>query len=129
MLKWLSVTHNTLYEVGMLQEFPPHSKVTPVFQSNPLHRYVPTWEKFNHLGAHVNHKWDCGVDWLDDYTYYAEVVGDESDDWWGKGMTGPSDGDADVPQPKVYRSFTKSTMTMLEFEQYVSLLCAAVSSL
>lgn len=103
----------------LLQEWPPHSKVRPIFQTNPIRQYVPTWEKFNHIGAHIDHKWDCGVDWLDDYTYYAEVVGDDSNDWWGKGMTEPSDGDADVPQPKVYRSFTKSSMTMLDFDRCV----------
>lgn len=63
----------------------------------------------------MDHKWDTGADWLDDYTYYAEIIGDDSDDWWGVGLTDPSDGDADIPQPKVFRSYAKSTWTMLDF--------------
>lgn len=100
-----------------LQDWPPQSQVKPQFQKNAIRKYVPTWEKFNHIGGHMKHRWDCGADWLDEYTYYAEVVGDDSDDWWGKGMREPSDGDADVPQPKVYRSFQKSNTTMLDFDR------------
>jgi hypothetical protein len=62
--------------------------------------------------------WDCGSEWLDDYTYYAEVIGDEGDNWWGTGMAEPSNGDSDIPQPKVYRSYQPSTQTMLQFVEY-----------
>eukprot|EP00892_Ulva_mutabilis_P004823 jgi/Ulvmu1/2712/UM014_0168.1 len=114
------------WKLNLPYEWPPQSQVQPQFQKNPLRQYVPTWEKFNHIGGHMEHKWDCGVDWLDDYTYYAEVVGDDSDDWWGKGMREPSDGDADIPQPKVYRSFKKSNMTMLDFVRDVAEYRAAI---
>lgn len=91
------------------------TKVLPDYQTNPLRKYTPTWEKFNYIGGHMEHKWDCGADWLDDYTYYAEIIGDDIDDWWGTGLSTPSDGDADIPQPKVYRSYSKSNATMLDF--------------
>jgi hypothetical protein len=97
------------------QETPVQTKVLPDYQTNPLRQHTPTWEKFNHIGGHMGHKWDCGTDWLEDYTYYAEIIGDNDEDWWGAGMTEPSDGDADIPQPKVFRSWSKSSATMLDF--------------
>lgn len=100
-----------------IQEGPAFTEVTPSFQTNPLRANTPTWQKFEHIGSDVGWRWDAGQDWLDDYTYYAEVVSDAGDDWWGTGMTAPSDGDADVPQPKVYRSYVQSGSTLLQFEQ------------
>jgi hypothetical protein len=82
---------------------------------------VPAWQKFDHLNHVNNYKWDAGADWLEEYTYYAEVVGDSSDDWWGKGLTEPSNGDADIPQPKVFRSMAKSAGTLLDFVRCVML--------
>ena len=68
----------------------------------------------------MDHRWDTGTDWLEDYTYYAEIIGDDSDDWWEVGLTSPSNGDSDIPQPKVFRAYAKSDWTMLQFVEYVA---------
>jgi hypothetical protein len=104
-----------------VQEGNAFTDVTPSFQTNPLYEQVPTWQKFEHFNHANNYRWDAGEDWLEDYTYYAEVVGDSSDDWWGKGLTKPSNGDADIPQPKVFRSMTQSAQTLLDVAGCVDL--------
>lgn len=104
----------------VLQEGPAFTTVYPSFQTNPLRQYTPTWEKFDFLGYTTNFQWDAGADWLEDYSYYAEVISDAVDDWWGTGMSTPSDGDADIPQPKVYRSFSETSGTILDFERFAS---------
>ena len=90
------------------------------YETNPLASHLPTWSKYDTLTAGIGHAWDTSQDWLDDYTYYAEVIGDESEDWWGYGMRTPSNGDADIPQPKVFRSYAKSNLTMLDFHRYAA---------
>jgi hypothetical protein len=102
----------------VLQETPVQTKVLPTYQDNPLRKYTPTWEKFSYLGIHLNYKWNTSQDWLDDYTYYAEIIGDDQEDWWSVGLSTPSNGDADIPQPKVFRSYAKSDWTMLDFVKY-----------
>jgi len=102
------------------------TKTHTTYETNPLAAHLPTWSRFDTLTAQMNYKWDAGSEWLDDYTYYAEVIGDDDDDWWGFGMTTPSDGDADVPQPKVYRSYARSANTMLHFHQRVPEYAAAM---
>jgi hypothetical protein len=103
-----------------LQETPVQTKVLPTYQVNPLRKYTPTWEKFSYLGPNTNYTWDTGQDWLDDYTYYAEIIGHEKEDWWFVGLSTPSNGDIDIPQPKVFRSYAKSNWTMLDFVKYAS---------
>jgi hypothetical protein len=111
--------------ISVLQNTPVQTNVLPTYQDNPLRKYTPTWEKFAYIGGHMNYTWDAGLDWLDDYTYYAEIIGDDREDWWGWGLSNPSDGDADIPQPKVFRAYAKSNWTMLDFVKYaLSLLTA-----
>jgi hypothetical protein len=114
---------------GVLQDTPVQTKVLPTYQVNPLRKYTPTWEKFSHIGSHMNYTWNAGADWLDDYTYYAEIIGDDREDWWGWGLSNPSDGDADIPQPKVFRAYAKSNWTMLDFVKCALALLTAMLAL
>lgn len=82
----------------------------------------------------MDFRWDAGTDWLEDYTYYAEIVGSSvssedfgEPDWWHVGTGGIAHGDHHVPQPKVFRAYAKSTWTMVQFVECVSLLQAFVS--
>lgn len=104
------------------------TKTHTTYETNPLLKHLPTWAKYDSIDATMGYKWDSGSDWLDDYTYYAEVISDNDDDWWGFGMTTPSNGDADVPQPKVYRSYNKTSMTMLDFHRCASFIMSTMLS-